>query len=97
MPAPDATHLPLLDAACPKCGYTPSTEIPSCPQCATSLEQLVPPPNHQMMWVGAVDDYLADRPLVLPYVELREHMQITCRRCAFRWPAAPEDHIKEVP
>lgn len=95
MPAPVATPLPPLAAACPKCRYEPSAEIPSCPECSASLAAFVPPPHHQMLWVAAIDDYQAERPLLLPYAENREHMQITCRRCAFCWPAAAADGPKE--
>ncbi len=97
MPAPAAAQLPPLDAACPKCSYKPSAEVPACPKCAASLEGIVPPPHHLMQWIGAIDDFLSERPLLLPYAEPREHMQMICRRCAFRWPAAPEDQNKEVP
>ena len=46
--------------------------------------------------IGAIDDVLSERPLLLPYVEPREHMQLICRRCSYRWPAAPEDGSKEA-
>lgn len=96
MPAPVESLLPPIDAACPKCGYAPSTETPACPKCAASLGDLVPAPHHLMQWIGDIDDVLSERPLMLPYFEQREHMQLICRRCSYRWPAAPEDGSKEA-
>lgn len=96
MTTPVAPNLPPLDAACPKCRYEPSAIVPVCPECGTGLAGLVPPPAHQMQWIAATGDPMVDRPAPLPYPEPREHMQITCRRCAFRWPAATEDSSREA-
>lgn len=96
MSTPVLAALPPQEAACPKCLYQPSSLIPSCPGCGESLEKLVPPPAHQMAWIPAAGDQLADRPSPLPYEEPREHVQITCRRCAYRWPAAVEDGSQEA-
>ena len=80
--------LPPLDAPCPKCEYEPSAIVPKCPECGEDLAGLVPPPAHQMQWVAAANDPLVERPVLLPYSEPSEHMQITCRRCSYSWPAA---------
>lgn len=96
MSTPVLVALPPLAAACPKCRYQPSDVIPSCPECSTSLAGLVPPLAHQMAWIPAAGDPYSDRPSPLPYQEPREHMQITCRRCAYRWPAAVEDGHQEA-
>ena len=87
--------LPPVDHTCPKCGYAPSREIPSCPECGAGLAGLVPPRYHEMTWMPVAGDALIERLATLPYQEPREHMQITCRRCAFSWPAAPGDSPKE--
>lgn len=88
--------LPFIEDGCPKCGYEPCVQVPLCPECGKDLGKLVPPPAHQMVWIPAAGDDLAERPAPLPYREPREHMQITCRRCAYRWPAATEDSTSEA-